>query len=60
MRAPEDPATIVMPTQTPFNKVKHTKAFGANVVLFGDTLSEAHEKALEIAGCRKFCLCSPL
>ena len=35
------PATIVMPEGTPFNKVKHTKDFGARVVLEGATLSEA-------------------
>ena len=30
------PATIVMPEGTPFNKVKHTKGFGARVVLDGN------------------------
>jgi threonine dehydratase len=53
------PATIVMPTQTPFNKVKHTKAFGANVVLFGNTLSEASEKAMQIAGVDDLALIHP-
>ena len=32
------PATIVMPEGTPFNKVKHTKDFGARVVIDGATL----------------------
>ena len=32
------PATIVMPEGTPFNKVKHTKDFGAHVVMDGTTL----------------------
>lgn len=42
------PATIVMPEGTPFNKVKHTKGYGANVILFGETLSQSREKAFEI------------
>ena len=29
-------ATIVMPTTTPLVKVNHTKAYGAEVVLYGD------------------------
>src|SRR5271156_5727067 len=45
------PATIVMPEGTPFVKVKHTKAFGARVVLEGATLAEsfAHAKAIAAA-----------
>ena len=43
------PATIVMPVTTPFSKVKHTKGFGARVVLDGVTLSEASVRAHEIA-----------
>lgn len=39
------PATIVMPEGTPFNKVKHTKNFGARVVLHGATLLQASERA---------------
>lgn len=39
------PATIVMPRHTPFVKVEHTRSHGAEVVLFGDTLSEASEHA---------------
>ena len=39
------PATIVMPKGTPFNKVKHTRAFGARVLLEGDTLQEATDHA---------------
>ncbi|HWA30123.1 MAG TPA: threonine ammonia-lyase [Rhizomicrobium sp.] len=42
------PATIVMPEGTPFNKVKHTKNFGARVVLHGRTLAEANERARQI------------
>ncbi len=43
------PATIVMPEGTPFNKVKHTKDFGARVVIDGATLSEAFTRATAIA-----------
>jgi threonine dehydratase len=35
------PATIVMPEGTSFTKVKHTRDFGARVVIKGATLSEA-------------------
>jgi len=42
------PVTIVMPEGTPFTKVKHTKDFGARVVLEGATLSEAFARAFEI------------
>jgi threonine dehydratase len=42
------PATIVMPEGTPFNKVKHTKNFGATVILEGATLSEATAMARKI------------
>jgi threonine dehydratase len=42
-------ATIVMPEATPFNKVKHTKDFGAKVIIKGASLSEAAEEAQFIA-----------
>jgi len=35
------PATIVMPQTTPFTKVEHTQAFGARVLLQGQTFDEA-------------------
>ncbi len=41
--------TIVMPEGTPFNKVKHTKDFGAKVIIKGASLSEAAEEAHFIA-----------
>jgi threonine dehydratase len=44
------PATIVMPITTPFVKVKVTEAFGATVVLHGETLAEAQVRAAAIAG----------
>jgi threonine dehydratase len=43
------PVTIVMPEGTPFNKIKHTKDFGARVVIDGATLSESFAHACAIA-----------
>jgi len=43
------PATIVMPVGTPFTKVKHTKNFGAAVVLDGANLSDSFVRANAIA-----------
>src|SRR5579863_1799218 len=43
------PATIVMPVTTPFVKVKATEAYGANVVLHGETLTEAQARAEALA-----------
>jgi threonine dehydratase len=45
------PATIVMPRYTPFVKVEHTRKHGAEVILAGDDLSGARERAAEI--CRE-------
>ena len=42
-------AVIVMPTTTPLIKVNRTKAFGAEVVLYGDVYDDAYHKALAIA-----------
>ncbi len=43
------PATIVMPEGTPFTKIDHTEAFGASVVLQGETLAAAREAAQALA-----------
>jgi len=43
------PATIVMPVTTPFVKIKATEAFGATVVLDGETITEAQARAEAIA-----------
>jgi len=43
------PVTIVMPESTPFVKVKHTKDFGAHVILEGATLTESYARALQIS-----------
>ena len=42
-------ATIVMPTTTPLIKVNRTKAYGAEVVLYGDVYDEAYGKAIELS-----------
>jgi threonine dehydratase len=39
------PATVVMPVTTPFVKVAATKAHGAQVLLDGETISEAQARA---------------
>src|SRR5262249_37889755 len=43
------PATIVMPVTTPFVKVESTQAYGAEVVLDGETISESQVRAESIA-----------
>ena len=43
------PATIVMPANTPFNKVQQTRTHGARVVLHGAQLTDAEQHAHEIA-----------
>jgi threonine dehydratase len=43
------PATIVMPEGTPFTKIDRTEAFGAKVVLRGDSLAAAREAADTLA-----------
>ncbi len=53
------PATIVMPEGTPFTKVKHTKDFGARVVLEGATLSDANRRARAIEAEEKLTFVHP-
>jgi len=43
------PATIVMPEHTPFVKVRHTRAFGADVILVGETIAECRPEADRLA-----------
>ena len=45
----EEERQIVMPTTTPLIKVERTKAYGAEVVLYGDVYDQACEKAYELA-----------
>jgi threonine dehydratase len=43
------PATIVMPITTPFNKIEHTRDFGATVIQHGRDLIEADAEGRRIA-----------
>ena len=42
------PSTIVMPQGTPFVKIEHTRNFGANVIIHGETLADADKHAREL------------
>ena len=42
------PVTIVMPENTPFVKVQHTRNFGARVILKGEGIAEANEHARQV------------
>jgi threonine dehydratase len=42
-------ALIVMPTTTPEIKIKSVKAMGADIILFGDSYSEAYTHAYKLA-----------
>ncbi|MGQ0742412.1 MAG: threonine ammonia-lyase [Alphaproteobacteria bacterium] len=53
------PATIVMPLGTPFNKVKHTRDFGATVELAGANFSEAIHYAHKIEKERNLVMVHP-
>src|SRR3954469_3334443 len=53
------PATIVMPVTTPFNKVKHTRDFGAEVIVEGQDLAQANEAANAIAAARDLIFIHP-
>jgi threonine dehydratase len=53
------PATIVMPVTTPFVKVKATEAYGAKVVLVGETLSECQDTVAAMIAERGLVLVHP-
>ena len=42
------PVTIVMPKTTPFVKVQHTRDFGANVIIEGETYDDANAHARKL------------
>src|SRR5512140_166837 len=52
-------AVIVMPQHTPFVKVEHTRAFGAEVILAGDNFDEAKARGLAPAAERGLALVHP-
>lgn len=43
------PATIVMPNKTPVSKIERTESYGAKVLLWGENLAEAGERAQELS-----------
>ena len=43
------PSVIVMPKGTPFNKIKRTEDFGAEIVLYGDSFDESVGETLRLA-----------
>lgn len=53
------PVTIVMPENTPFTKVRRVKAFGAEVVLAGETFADAARVAETMAAQRCLTLIHP-
>jgi threonine dehydratase len=42
-------ALIVMPLRTPMSKIMATKAYGAEIILYGDSFDEAYSQALKLA-----------
>ena len=52
-------AVIVMPTTTPAIKINAVKTRGAEVVLFGDSYSDAYVKALELEQSKKLTFVHP-
>jgi threonine dehydratase len=53
------PATVVMPCNTPFVKIEQTRSHGAEIVLHGETLSEASERAQQIIAARDLVFVPP-
>lgn len=53
------PAVIVMPRFTPHVKVEHTRAHGAEVILFGDNFDEAKAHAMTVMAQRGLTLVHP-
>jgi threonine dehydratase len=58
-RMMKSPATIVMPSITPLLKVSATKAYGADVILYGDVYDESYGKAVELAEMNGFTFIHP-
>jgi threonine dehydratase len=53
------PATIVMPVTTPFVKIAATRAHGAEVVLEGETVTEAQARCEQLQQLRGFTMVHP-
>ena len=52
-------AVIVMPRFTPSVKVERTRGFGAEIVLHGDTLEQAHQHAQALASAQQLVFVHP-
>ena len=52
-------AVICMPATTPILKVEATRAYGAEVVLYGDTFDDAYAKSLELQKEKSFVYIHP-
>ncbi len=53
------PATIVMPETTPSNKVERTRAYGAEIILSGETLADSQITAESLVREKNFVLVHP-
>jgi threonine dehydratase len=53
------PATIVMPRGTPFVKIEHTRNFGAEVIIHGETLDDANAHARQLEAGRRLTFVHP-
>jgi threonine dehydratase len=53
------PSTIVMPENTPFNKVGNTEAYGGAVILSGETIAESRVLADELIAKHGYTLIHP-
>ena len=53
------PVTIVMPVTTPFVKVANTRAYGARVILEGETLSESQTRCEQLIASEGLALVHP-
>jgi len=53
------PATIVMPEGTPFTKMKHTRDFGARVLIDGASLTQAFTRAKALADAENLAFIHP-
>jgi threonine dehydratase len=53
------PATIVMPRNTPMVKIEHTRNFGAEVVVDGDTYDESGRIAVDLCESRELTFVHP-
>jgi len=53
------PSIVVMPKTAPISKIDATKNYGAKIILYGDVIDEAEEKAKEVAEDQNFVFIHP-